>query len=88
MGLLSPTEGCDFVNYLLSGGGSCPSWVCSWLLYDYNVSMKAAASALRASAAGGPACAASPGLIVAGVGSCCDWSEAGAGGVPLLPLLI
>ena len=47
-----------------------------------------AASALRASAAGGPACAASPGLIVAGVGSCCDWSEAGAGGVPLLLLLI
>ena len=47
-----------------------------------------AASALRASAAGGPACAASSGLIVAGVGSCCDWSEAGAGGVPLLPLLI
>ena len=47
-----------------------------------------AASALRASAAGGPACAASSGLIVAGVGSCCDWSEAGAGGVPLLLLLL
>ena len=47
-----------------------------------------AASALRASAAAGPACATSPGLIVAVVGSCCDWSEAGAGGVPLLPLLI
>ena len=46
-----------------------------------------AASALRASAAACPAFAASPGLIVAGVGSCCDWSEAGAGGVPLLLLL-
>ena len=47
-----------------------------------------AASALRASAAGGPACAASPGLIVAGAGVAAGVKGPRAGGVPLLLLLL
>lgn len=75
---------------LILGAGRRSSSVrdCFMIIMLVGTRCRWAASALRASAAGGPACAASPGLIVAGVGSCCDWSEAGAGGVPLLLLLL
>ena len=51
MGLLSPTEGCDFDLYLITGGCSVAVPVCaaahSWLLYDYNVTMAGRVRAAR-----------------------------------------
>ena len=73
MGLLSPTEGWNFTFYLPSGGGpGGRSWSvrdCFMFITIAGTTPTGAASALRASAAAGPACAASPGLIVGGAGS-------------------
>ena len=64
-----------------------PFVLCSWLLYDYNVTMagrvRAARVRCRWSSLRGVA-----GSDLRRRGRRCDWSEAGAGGVPLLPLLI